>query len=450
MSVRTPRRSRGVALCSGREVAVRVLERVERDGAFASVGLDAELGRHPGLDSRERALAAELTYGCLRTGPAIEARLRTLAPRGIAGDDRRVRLELVVAAYQILFLDRVPAHAAVDAAVGALRRQRGGRVAGFANAVLRRLSVQPPPLSFAAAVVESCPTWLRARLAGTLGDDAMLSLLGARSGSREGTGPPPLGALSLRLLEGRDVPDWLADARSGLVSPRCRWVVGRGDPRSLGGYAEGAFVVQEEGAQLVGLALGARPGERVLDACAGRGQKTSLLREQVGPEAQLWATDYYPAKLGQLETEFARLALAPPVTQAVDLTAGCGTIPDQFDRVLVDAPCTGVGTLRRRPEIARRLAPEDPARLGELAVRILRRSASRARPGGRVVFAVCSVLPEECEQVVEGVLDVLEPIPFDAPEVARVAPPGATSVRLVPAEHGTDGYFVASFQRRPA
>jgi 16S rRNA (cytosine967-C5)-methyltransferase len=206
-------------------------------------------------------------------------------------------------------------------------------------------------------------------------------------------------------------------------------------------------VIQDEGAQVVSFALGARPGDRVLDACAGRGQKTSLLREQIGQTAELWAVDLYPEKLAILESEFRRLRLALPRTEAVDWTIGDGSVPTGFDRVLVDAPCTGTGTLRRRPEIARRLSPDDPARLGALAERILRRAAGRGKPGGKVVFAVCSVLPEEGEAVVGRVADVLAPAPFDAPEIAHIAAPSSTSFRLTPGKHGTDGFFVASFTR---
>jgi len=133
---------------------------------------------------------------------------------------------------------------------------------------------------------------------------------------------------------------------------------------------------------------------------------------------------------------------------AVDWTVGAGPVPEGFDRALVDAPCTGVGTLRRRPEIARRLTPEDPARLAELQTRIVRSVAARVRPGGRVVYAVCSVLPEECESIVERVLDVLEPAAFDAPELAALELGEKTNFRLLPLRHGTDGYFAASFVRR--
>ncbi len=115
--------------------------------------------------------------------------------------------------------------------------------------------------------------------------------------------------------------------------------------------------------------------------------------------------------------------------------------------MLVDAPCTGVGTLQRRPEIAFRLRPEDPRRLAALAESILRRAATRARSGGRIVFAVCSILPEEGDQVVQRVADVLEPVPFDAPDLDELLPTDATSFRLLPLRHGTEGYFVASFRR---
>jgi 16S rRNA (cytosine967-C5)-methyltransferase len=224
-------------------------------------------------------------------------------------------------------------------------------------------------------------------------------------------------------------------------------VRGEGDPRQKPGFAEGLFSVQEEGAQVVALALGARAGEKVLDACAGRGQKASLLAERVG-SGTLVASDLYPEKLEALAEELARLRLVPVETRAIDWSAGQGGLGADFDRVLVDAPCSGTGTLRRRPEILRRLKPEDPRRLAELAESILRSAASRARPGGTVLFAVCSVLREEGEDVVERVLDLLEPQPFDAPELPRELVAGKTALRLLPGLHGTDGYFMACFRRR--
>jgi 16S rRNA (cytosine967-C5)-methyltransferase len=226
------------------------------------------------------------------------------------------------------------------------------------------------------------------------------------------------------------------------------WLPPSGDLRKLEGHADGLFVVQEEGAQWATLALGAQPGERILDACAGHGQKASLLAEQLGEGGTLWVNDIAGSKLARLRREFERLGLPAPQSRNVDLSLGVGDLPPDMDRVLVDAPCTGTGTLRRRPEILRRLVEGDARRLADQAVRLLENAATRARPGGRVLYVVCSVLRVECEDVAERVREVLEPAPFDAPEAQRIAGAGAWQCRLSPTQHGTDGYYVASFARR--
>lgn len=419
-----------------RSIAAEVLLRVERDAAFAAAALDAEIQKHPQLDDRDRALATELVYGIIRTQRALTSRLGALAPRGLPKDER-IRLPLIVAAYQILVLERIPAHAAVDAAVSEIRAVRGEKPAGFANAVLRRLALEPK-LDRAKAILESTPAWLRDALTRSVGPDEASALLGAAPSSEK---------IAVRALLGRPLPGWLEGAERGKVSGVARLVPRGGDLRRREGYREGAFTLQEEGAQAVALALGAREGERILDACSGRGQKTAILRERVGSTAELVATDLHESKLRALREEFERLQLQAPTTLAVDWTRGTGGIAPGFDRVLVDAPCTGTGTLRHRPEIAFRLAPTDPGRMSALAESILRGASTLARPGGRVVFAVCSVLREEGEDLALRVADVLRPEPFDAPELPLVAP-GASALRLLPREHGTDGFFIASFVRR--
>jgi len=422
---------------SARSVAVQALIRVLRDGAFGAAALSTELERAPGLAERDRALATELLYGTLRLKSALEARLAPFAPRGLK--DIVVKAELLVAAYQLLSLDRIPAFAAVNAAVDGVRAARGKQVAGFANAVLRKVA-QGEKLSTTDAARQSIAPWLLEAMQQSVGEAETQALIV----------PPTEKVVGLRLVSGRTVPNWLQNSVVGRVSPRSRLIAGEGDPRKRDGYAEGAFVVQEEGAQAIALALGARPGERVLDACAGRGQKTTLFSEQVGSTGAVWATDVYPKKLEALTSEYDRLQLTPPALRAVDWTVGVGDVPADFDRVMVDAPCTGSGTLRRRPEIAARLLPEDPARLSALAESILRSAATRVRPGGRVVFAVCSVLEAECEALVSRVADILEPVAFDCPEL--VAPwagePAPSAFRIGPSQFGTDGYFAASFLKR--
>jgi len=422
---------------SARGVAVQALIRVLRDAAYGAAALSAELERSKGLEDRDRALATELFYGTLRVQSALEARLAPLAPRGLK--DVVVKAELLVAAYQLLSLDRIPAFAAVNAAVNGVRAARGKQVAGFANAVLRKVA-QGEKLSPVSAARQNIAPWLLDALVQSVGETEAQALIV----------PPPEKVVGLRLVSGKTVPAWLEGTLPGRASPRSRLISGEGDPRKREGYAEGVFVVQEEGAQAIALALGARPGERVLDACAGRGQKTSLLSEQVGSAGAVWATDVYPKKLEALTAEYERLHLDPPERRAVDWTVGVGDLPANFDRVLVDAPCTGTGTLRRRPEIAARLLPEDPARLSALAESIVRSAATRVRRGGRLVFAVCSVLEAECEALVARVLDVLEPVPFDCPELSTLWPNGEapTAFRIGPTQFATDGYFAASFSKR--
>ncbi|MBX3207119.1 MAG: Sun protein [Labilithrix sp.] len=439
---------------SARVVAATVIARVTADKAFAAAALDAELDRAVQLDARDRALATELVYGTLRLLGWLELRIGRHARRGIDKLDPLVFAHLAVAAYQILVLTRVPAFAAVSEAVSAVRAARGARVAGFANAVLRKVAAEPRPTpeELSRAAFESTDPSLRASIVRAIGEDAALALLGAHEGA------PPLG---LRIEDAAERDAWLERLRAarpnatfeaGRVSPHAVLARGAGKVVELPGYDDGAWTPQEEGSQLVALALGARSGEAVLDACAGRGNKTGLLARAVGPAGSVDAADVHPKKLDRLTHELERIGCRPRATFAVDWSRGTGeaAAPDArgYDRVLVDAPCSGTGTLRRRPELALRRSSGDVRELAALQRSILARAATLVRPGGRVVYAVCSVLREEAEDVLADVVAAagLEPAPFDAPAAAALAGASAT-LRLLPHEHGTDGYFVASLVR---
>jgi 16S rRNA (cytosine967-C5)-methyltransferase len=431
---------------SARTLAARVVHRVLDQGAFVSETLDAELSKVALDDARDRAFATELSYGAVRLSRPLGERLDALSPRGAARSDPLARAHLLVAAHQLLALDRVPAFAAINEAVEALRELRGARVAGFANAILRRLS-REPRLVLPDALSAAAPPWLWAALSDSVGRESALALLGAtEAAARRG--------LCVRLTSrAAEVPAWLAGAEPGRWAPRTYWLPPAGDLRQRPGYAEGHFVVQEEGAQWTALALGVRAGERVLDACAGHGQKASLLAERLGERGRLSVNDIGPRKLELLRREFERLGLERPECFSLDLTISAGDLPAGFDRILVDAPCTGTGTLRRRPEIALRLGENDASRLAEQSFRIIRNLAPLLRPGGRLCFVVCSVLRAECEAVSERILAelgaLLEPAPFDAPEaLAIVGEGGAWQYRLLPQVHGTDAYYIASFSRR--
>ncbi len=444
---------------SARTVAAEVLARVAADGAFAAAVLDAELARSAQLEPRDRALATEIVYGALRVAPWLEEHIAKHTPRGIAKLDGSTRSHLLVAAYQLFFLARVPAFAAVDAAVDGVRFARGEKLAGFTNAVLRKVAREAESGDDAAraarhhdAIVSSAPKWLETALVRALGEDDATRFL-------ESTLEPP--PVSLRVNDATARDAWVERLRAessatsiepGRVSPHAILVRGGGNPQSLAGVGEKAWVVQEEGSQLVALAVGARGGERILDACAGRGNKAAILARAVGAAGAVDAADLHPQKLTRLVTEMAR---AGEKRHARTIAGGrldrrrWRGSKQMYDRVLVDAPCSGVGTPRRRPEIPARRKDGDLASIAKTQLAIATRAVDRVRPGGRFVYAVCSVLREEAEDVVAALLagrTDLRTVPFDS-EAARAIAGDASSLRLLPSREGTDGYFVASFMR---
>lgn len=419
---------------TARVIAATVVQRVLADGAYLARVLDAELLRHPQLSGKERGLASELSYGSVRSHGYLIGILEQHTSKKLDTRDHWMMAQLLVAAYQVLLLDRVPASAAVNALVTQVRKKRGPRVAGFANALLRKLARSATRVSRVEAVLASAPDWLKERFSREWGEDELAALLGATDR------PAPLVA---RLAKGHELPDEFASATPCRFAPRSFNL-----PRALSAEERRAptWVVQDEGAQLIAWALGVRPGETVLDACAGRGGKALLLAEALGGSGSLWAADVHPHKLETLERDFARLGLSAPRTEAVDWTRGQADIPRIFQRALIDAPCTGSGTLRRRPEILLRLEPQDAARMAQLQEAIVRSVTTRLIQGARVVYAVCSVFSEEAEAVVERVGDILEPAPFDVPALEALLPAGGSVLRLLPGAHGTDGYFLASLR----
>ena len=266
---------------SARAVAATVLARVTDEGAYASAALDAELAR-AGLAPRDAALATELVYGALRVLPELDRAIAAHLHRPQQKLDARLQAVLRLGTYQLAHMSRVPVHSAVDESVGLLSAARGPRLAAVANAVLRKLATGYAEGPRGAAERMSLPDWLHAELLAALGEAHAEALLGSLSET------PPL---CVRVRGDVDREALVAELRAarpeasialGELSPRAILLRRAGDPRKLPGFAEGRFVVQEEGAQLVALALGALPGERVADLCAGHGGKTMLLAEAVG------------------------------------------------------------------------------------------------------------------------------------------------------------------------
>jgi len=437
-----------------RDVARRVLARTA-EGAYATLALSGELER-AGLAAADRALATELVYGVLRLRRRLDRALESHAPRGLGGLDERVLDALRVAAYQLLCLERVPPHAAVNDAVGFVRRRRSERLAGFANAVLRRIAERgepPPPVDSRGRLieVESCPPWIADLYLGLFGDEA-LALAAAQNVA------PPLWLRVNPARGGREAAlvairaeRPAAEVTPSRLLPEALRLVGGASPANLGALMDGLVTVQDLGAQAVGRLVGARPGELLLDACAGVGGKSTHLSALAEGRAAIHAADISPRKLERCR-ELARRLDAPGIeTIEVDLTAPGDRLAAAYDRVLLDAPCSGLGVLRRHPELKWRRQPEDVSRLAALQRRLLDALAGAVRPGGLLVYSVCTLTAEEGADQVQAFLGrhpefVTEAT--DDPAIAALVDSRGL-LRTLPHRHDADAFVAARLRRRP-
>lgn len=441
---------------SARRIAFEVLRRVEEGGAFASRALDAALASAGRLDPREAGLATELVYGTLRRALALDLALAPRSNRPLERLDPAARVALRLGAYQLLYLG-TPAHAAVGETVELLKEVDHGRAAGYANAVLRALARDPrPPVPppFEAdpaghvAVAEALPRWIAEEWVAWLGPEAARALAAGMNG------PAPL---CLRAADPQALVARLGAAGiAAAPAPRSRdGVIVSG--ASVGEVAraagEVAFGVQDEAAQLVTLlAAGELRGRtaRVLDACAAPGGKVFHLAALLGPGSEVVAVEVHPRKAEELrraaEARAAR-GEAPGVSvRVICADAGKpipGLAPGSFDAVLVDAPCAGLGTLRRHPELKQRRHREDLARMAEVQRAILANSARYARPGAPVTYSVCSLSRAEGPEVVAALLAEgyrRAPAPADVPADVLDA---RGDLLTLPHLHGTDGFYAA-------
>lgn len=444
-----------------RVLALRVLERVQRAGAYADLLLHASLARSP-LSAPDRAFATELVYGTLRWRGRIDHLLRRCLDRDLDRLEPLVATALRLGAYQILFAPRVPASAAVDESVRCVRALGAERSTGLVNAVLRRLAREHDGIALPALVDDplghlmhalSLPQWIAARWIERFGPEEAAAL------ARACNEVPPLTVRVNPLVESRDA--LLGELRSRYPEAHaCRFarhgiVLGRrGNPSLDPAFREGRFTVQDEASQLVIGLLDPAPGERVLDACAAPGGKATAIAERVGASGSVLALDRNERRLDLVRRAARRLRLANLTCKAADATRplAAGLIGAGFDRALVDAPCSGLGALRRNPDARWRVHPGDPAHLAETQRALLRSAAAALRPGGVVVYSTCTLLPEENEAVVEGFLREsagfsLSP-PAQAPAEVRELLDAQGFLRTLPHRHDTDGFFAARIERR--
>lgn len=438
---------------------MRILALVEGEGAFADQLLERTFRTGAFPDPRDRALLTGLVLDTLRRRGEIDGRLsRFLAKVPLAKADGVARNALRLGAHQLLHL-RVPPRAAIHETVAAVKGLRGEGLAGFVNAVLRSLDRALSAPGGDAAADLSREERLSASPALLSALDASLGPAGAEAFLLEALSVPPFTVRLNPLVPGADAlpGKWREEGRE--PSP-CRYAPGAfslGRPPVLSAdpdFAAGRYHVMDEGAQLVSPLLAPAPGERILDACASPGGKTAHLAALAGGTGHVVAADVSPARKAVLDETVRRLRLPGVETVLHDfssapLPGGAGA----FDRVLVDAPCTGTGVVRRNPDGKWRFDPADPARLALVQGAILDNAFACLRPGGTLLYCTCSVLAEEDEAVAAAFAARSGALPLDV----RAAVPswpgpadgttGEGRVRLLPHLHGTDGFFAALYRK---
>jgi 16S rRNA (cytosine967-C5)-methyltransferase len=437
-------------LDGARLTAYDVLDGVSSRAAYANLLLP-QLLRERELDERDAAFATQLAYGALRAQGTLDAVLAPLVSRPLAELDPRVLDLLRLGAYQLIDL-RVPSHAAVDTTVDLTRAIVGTGASGLVNAVLRKVATGGDRAAWLGTLggdvearlelVTDHPRWIVDAWRAALGGDAELeaALLADNA-------PPDVHLVARRMERAALVEE--SGGEPGPWSPAAVRLHG-GDPGRLASVRSGKAAVQDEGSQLAALLLARAPLEgpdaKWLDMCAGPGGKAALLSAVRPDGVRLTAADRAPHR-----AELVRTSLAGEVD--VEVLTADGTAPpwapDSFDRVLLDAPCTGLGALRRRPEVRWRRTPDDVAPLVALQTALLDSALASVRVGGVVAYVTCSPHAAETVGVVDAAAarDDVEVIPVaplfpDVPDMAR-----GDYGQLWPHRHGTDAMFMALLRR---
>jgi 16S rRNA (cytosine967-C5)-methyltransferase len=455
-----------MGISPARTIAFDVLRRVETQSAFADEVLRAELGGR--IRAEDAGLATELTLGVLRWQRLLDFLTTRYLANAAKKLDAEVRIALRMGVYQLWFLERVPAHAAVHESVELVRRARKRSAAPLVNAVLRKAGKEAAQLgkshsaigSFLPAgltmgermgILHSHPTWLVERWLRHFGEDRTRALLETNN---------RVPAVSCFLIDaGRS-----EDARTSLREARClvepglllrdAWALRGGNPAASEAVRRSWIAVQDEASQAVAHLLAVEKGEIVLDLCAAPGGKTILLARAAGAQGRVIGADVHAHRVRAMAERLEAAGV-----RNVEMVTLDGTQPlpfeRRFDRILVDAPCSGTGTLARHPEIRWQLRGDDLADLNMRQVQLLRNALALLAPNGRLVYSTCSLEPEENELVVNEVLDgKRDEFGIVTPKRALqgILREGVSPESLIDADgffrtctaaHGTDGFFAA-------
>jgi 16S rRNA (cytosine967-C5)-methyltransferase len=451
------RNAKGPSTANPRQAACETLLRIRKEGGFADRLIDIELSGGM-LSGPDRGLYAELVYGVLRRQGTLDHILQQLLEKPMIELDPLALVILRIGLYQLTCLDRIPESAAVNESVNLAKLITPG-TSGLINAVLRNYLRRRDTISFpdmaanpAAAIAarHSQPEWLV---------EQWIAQLGAAEGRQLAEVSSQQPPLTLRVNTLRSDRDHLLrefeaqgiDATSCRFSPDGISLAGRHTISALPGFEAGLFAVQDEASQLAGQLLGAEPGERVWDACCAPGGKTSHIAQLMDDRGELIATDISRSKLTLVQDSLRRLGVSSVTTAVADLHQP-DTFPEgYFDRILLDAPCSGLGVIRRNPEAKWRLFSGDITRLAAVQKTLLQNASARLKPGGTLLYSTCSTSEAENELVVEDFLlhnpgFVLENLNDLFPQLGDlIAFYGM--FRVWPHRHGMDGFFAARIRR---
>ncbi|MBN1947351.1 MAG: 16S rRNA (cytosine(967)-C(5))-methyltransferase RsmB [Bradymonadales bacterium] len=468
-----------------REAAIRAIEAVEMRHAFSNIALDSQI-RKRGLHPQDIALATEITYGVLKNLRFLDELLSPFLRLPLENLNSFCRSALRVGAYQLLFLDRIPDHAALFETVNAVKRNRH-RYTGLVNAVLRQVARRATPLKESLEGPITSISQLASRY--SLPDDLAAGIVD-RFGLEEATAyaqalqeRPPVTLRVRDPVRRAEVVEKLRTAGISAVptiyAPSGILITQGGAPAELEAVIERQAVVQDEASQLVGWYCAAQPGEQVADLCAGRGGKSFHLADLMNNQGMILATDLATSKLVQCRNTARRLgctiihtwpplaedsrlleepadgnlddrAFLPPDPSLADASHQWSRWPLQ-DLVLLDAPCSGSGVMRRHPEIRWRLKPSRLEELTRLQAVLLEGAAPLVRPGGHLVYAVCSDLPGEGLRQIDRFLSLHPEFQRDPPPTQTIDWADLTSDRgdlvLLTHRHHTDGFFACRLVR---
>lgn len=436
---------------TGREAALQVLTACRKLDAWSDGSLKAAI---KGLDRREAAFATRLTYSVLQNRALLDFYLGEYCTQSFEKLEPFVRDVLRLGACQILMMDRVPDSAAVSEAVEMVKRHKRQRAAGFVNAVLRNLSknkeclpeIPKKDISAYLALKYSHSKWLVDRLLTILGREQAEAFLRLDNEAVPMTiQRNPLKCGSEELLAQLESCGASVTAHSWL--PDCWEISGTGDLEQLDAFLDGWFQVQDAAAKTAALAAGAKRGDRVLDVCAAPGGKTFACAVAMENEGEIIACDIHPHKLELIERSAERLGVHCVKTALADGRENREEWNGQFDLVICDVPCSGLGIIRKKPDI-RYKDPKALAGLPKVQRAILENACRYVKSGGTLLYSTCTILPEENEAVAEDFLAAHSEFYIEPFRIAAEQNETDGSLTLWPQRHGTDGFYLCRMRKR--